>query len=264
MPKRLLDQNPQRERRRQERILLVLERRFAGRFAREIVSEMRRMVEFFEITGEIPPTYERHRQRLMGIEVDLAEAATRAFGGRVVQQGKDAGLLLETKFDFSAFFKRTALEYVANEMIRRRITNMAETTRKQVVDQVRRGFDEGLGIADIAVSVLEAAPRIARFRGPTIARTETHGAANNGADAAARETGLVLNKEWIAVKDARTRDPHAVADGQVVGMDDLFNVGGERLRYPGDPNGSAENVINCRCATGHIVIDPFIAELDDV
>ena len=259
---RLLDKNPQRERRRQERLLLVLERRFAGRFAREIAAEMRRMSEYLEITGEVPSPDNRHLERMMKIETDLAEAATQAFGGRIIQQGKNAGLLIETKFDFTAFFTRTALDYVANEVIRRRITSIAETTRGQVVDQVTRGFKEGLGVAEIAKSVLEAAPQIAKWRGATIARTETHGAANNGADAAARETGLVLNKEWIAVKDSRTRDPHAAADGQVVGMDNTFDVGGESLRYPGDPNGSAGNVINCRCALGHIVVDPFIAELD--
>jgi len=32
-------------------------------------------------------------------------------------------------------------------------------------------------------------------------------------------------------------------------------VGGERLMYPGDPSGSAENVINCRCAVGHIPVE---------
>jgi hypothetical protein len=38
-------------------------------------------------------------------------------------------------------------------------------------------------------------------------------------------------------------------------MDEPFEVDGELLDYPGDPTGSAANVINCRCAVGYIVID---------
>jgi uncharacterized protein with gpF-like domain len=86
-----------------------------------------------------------------------------------------------------------------------------------------------------------------------IARTETHGAANYGAGRAARETNLPLNREWIASGDERTRETHAEADGQIVGMDEPFTVGGASLMYPGDPAGPAEEVINCRCSVGFIV-----------
>lgn len=33
----------------------------------------------------------------------------------------------------------------------------------------------------------------------------------------------------------------------MVNSDDNYNVGGEQLEFPGDPNGSPENTINCRC-----------------
>mgnify|MGYP001804312122 CR=1 FL=1 len=36
-------------------------------------------------------------------------------------------------------------------------------------------------------------------------------------------------------------------DGVRVGKDEDFDVQGEKLAYPGDPKGSAANVINCRC-----------------
>ena len=93
------------------------------------------------------------------------------------------------------------------------------------------------------------------MRGALIARTETHGAANYGADGAARATGLKLRKEWVSAEDERTRESHRLADGETVGMDQAFNVDGERLMYPGDPSASAGNVINCRCAVSHIVDD---------
>jgi hypothetical protein len=34
----------------------------------------------------------------------------------------------------------------------------------------------------------------------------------------------------------------------VVPFNSKFSVGGESLQRPGDPNGSASNVINCRCS----------------
>jgi hypothetical protein len=53
-----------------------------------------------------------------------------------------------------------------------------------------------------------------------------------------------LEKVWLATGDTRTRDAHLTAHGQAVPVDGKFTVGGERLRFPGDPRGSARNVIN--------------------
>lgn len=63
----------------------------------------------------------------------------------------------------------------------------------------------------------------------------------------AEEEGYVLVKVWNSRKDSKVRDAHSRADGQEAQLDKPFYVGGERLMYPADPNGSAGNVINCRC-----------------
>jgi len=84
-----------------------------------------------------------------------------------------------------------------------------------------------------------------------IARTETIGALNGGSHAGAmawtRETGERQWKEWLATEDERTRHSHVVADGQVVELDENFEVGRAGLRFPGDPAGPPGEVINCRC-----------------
>lgn len=106
----------------------------------------------------------------------------------------------------------------------------------------------------------ESIPQIAkRIRGTfesnlsrsvTIARTETTRVENSArqdvADTASK-SGLPMKKKWVSTKDERTRPEHVAADGQVVDYDKPFVVGGEELMYPGDENGSAGNVINCRC-----------------
>lgn len=54
-----------------------------------------------------------------------------------------------------------------------------------------------------------------------------------------------LEKVWIATNDEKTRPTHRDAHGQRVGLDDTFRVGADQLQYPGDPDGSPQEVINC-------------------
>lgn len=60
----------------------------------------------------------------------------------------------------------------------------------------------------------------------------------------ATDAGLDLQKTWVATSDSRTRTSHASIDGETVPMDSLFSIG---VKYPGDPNGSPAQTINCRC-----------------
>jgi hypothetical protein len=68
-------------------------------------------------------------------------------------------------------------------------------------------------------------------------------------------SGMTLNtvKNWDATLDGKTRNAHVIADATYhfnpIPVNEFFFVGGERLRYPRDPNGSAGNIINCRCVS---------------
>lgn len=250
--RRLINNDPRIEQRRQARLLEIMERRFRRLLAAEIRRATLAMLAQYEATGAAPRLPEDHERRIEDIYRQMAEVGIDTFGERIVSQGKHAGLILERK-SFVDFFRRLALQYIGLEMIRRRITSVTETTRQQIVNQITAGQNAGDGIAAIAKRISDNVGIISRQRGALIARTETHGAANYGADGAARATGLNLRKEWVAAEDERTRVEHAEADGQIVDMDQAFEVGGEMLMYPGDPAGSAGNIINCRCAVSHIV-----------
>lgn len=128
-----------------------------------------------------------------------------------------------------------------------RATSISGTTIDQLRSIIQAGAVEGLGTREIAKNITERIPTIANYRSNTIARTETHSASGYASEMAATETGLSLKKEWVAFIDGRERDAHREADGQVVARDEDFTVGGENLAYAGDPSGSAENIINCRC-----------------
>lgn len=88
-------------------------------------------------------------------------------------------------------------------------------------------------------------------RARVIARTEVTRAMNAGVQGASAEmsrvTGRVLSKVWRAHNDDRTRTDHRNVDGQVRPFYMPFQVGAWPMMFPGDPNGPADEVINCRC-----------------
>lgn len=128
---------------------------------------------------------------------------------------------------------------------------VADLVFATIADEVNRG-----GTVD---QVAEAVDQVLSFTGSerwtgrarTIAQTETTRAYGYGTVAAgvemSRTTGRALRKQWIAHHDERTRDGHYGADGQRVPVTFPFYVSGEPLLYPGDPSGSPDNVIGCRC-----------------
>ena len=89
-------------------------------------------------------------------------------------------------------------------------------------------------------------------RAETITRTEAGRALSAAAQARFEEAAKVvprLKKKWV-YGHAKRRQPrilHQLADGQVRDVDQPFDVAGEKLMYPRDPNGSAKNTINCQC-----------------
>lgn len=97
----------------------------------------------------------------------------------------------------------------------------------------------------------------AKSRAMTIARTETHKAANvsqfTRAEMAATDSGLDVQIEWISTNDGRVRDSHRSVNGKIIPMGESFNVNGSKMKYPSDPSGGAANVINCRCVLGYHV-----------
>lgn len=231
----------------------AIERQYEPQIQAELAREYRKLIRDYE-AGEGVKYDPEHQRNIAEILERMAGASVRVFGARILEQGKAHGLVLERK-DFASTLARLAQRYIAMEAFRRHITNITETTRAQIIRGIARGEAEGLGVSGVARFVRDLVPSMSVQRANLIARTETHGAANYGANGAAKETGLTIRKEWVSASDDRTRDDHAEVDGQIVGIDEMFSVGGEGLAYPGDPSGSGENIINCRCAVSHIVDD---------
>jgi hypothetical protein len=134
-----------------------------------------------------------------------------------------------------------------------KVTRVSQTTKRMLGRLVQQGVGQGKTYKEIAKSIRErdTKRRFNWIRAKRIARTEMHMASNFATEEAVKATGLKVTKEWVAFIDDRTRGQHIRANGQMRQQHEDFLVGGEHLAYPGDPRGSAWNVINCRCVVIH-------------
>jgi hypothetical protein len=133
------------------------------------------------------------------------------------------------------------------------ITSVAETTRENVRGVVSRSYRDGLSVPDTAKAIRDYAGTISKSRGELIARTEfvglVQGASLASTQVVSEETGQGYMKVWRTAPGAEypRHEDYEGLDGQTVPLDGFFDVGGEQLSYPGDPDGDPGEVCNCRC-----------------
>ena len=122
--------------------------------------------------------------------------------------------------------------------------------KRQISACVTSSILQGKSIKGMADDLQTRIPTMNRDSAIRTARTAVTNAQNAGrmdSYVAATKMGIEMEREWVSALDARTRPEHAEADGQVVGVDEPFTVGGEKLMFPGDRSGSGWNIYNCRC-----------------
>jgi uncharacterized protein with gpF-like domain len=156
----------------------------------------------------------------------------------------------------------TEAEYLRRiyDMVDSQVDMVSDTTDGIIRRIIRRGVTEGVGTETVAewlrAALGESSPALAA-RAATIARTATHSAVYAAETASVQESlGEVVDayRFWMATHDSGTlltRPDHMEADGQRRRLDEPFEVGGEELMFPGDPAGSAAQIINCRCTIGY-------------
>lgn len=130
-----------------------------------------------------------------------------------------------------------------------------ETTWDVVKAELERLAAESPTVQEIANALKDKLEDRAHWEARRISRTEMCRTENWGGTEGYRQNEFVNNKGWLCSRVEDSRDAHVEADGQEVGIDEDFFVGGEALAYPGDPKGAAGNVVNCLCTTYPIVSD---------
>ena len=127
---------------------------------------------------------------------------------------------------------------------------------KLISAKVTKGLIDGSPIPDIAKSFSDVMDmnRVSAVRNARTSITSCENAGRFASMNQAEEMGVVLEKQWEATPDGRTRDSHQDIDGETVGIHEEFSNG---LDYPGDPGGAPEEVYNCRCT-----MVPVVGRLD--
>ena len=119
--------------------------------------------------------------------------------------------------------------------------------KKALNAQLLQGIIQGESIPQMSkrLSNVTNMDKEAAIRNARTMTTEAENAGRLASMEQAEEMGLQYEKVWMSTHDDRTRESHALMDGEAVPLDEKFSNG---LEYPGDPNGEPEEVYNCRCS----------------
>lgn len=166
---------------------------------------------------------------------------------------------------FTLYNKNTVMELVANEpnLLPQAAFDKAKDTAwnsRHVTAAVTQAVLQGQTVPQLAASIagIAAMDQRAAMKAARTAITSAHSLGKLKGYERAAGMGIDVEKQWLAALDSRTRGSHRHLDGETVKLDAEFSNG---LKYPGDPDGPASEVYNCRCTLVPVIGD---VEYDDV
>ena len=119
--------------------------------------------------------------------------------------------------------------------------------KTSVRQEISRGIAQSLSYQEITRNIKNTT-NVDYNKSLRIAKTEGHRIQCESAynvQVMAKQKGADIVKQWDSTLDSRTRESHQKLDGEIVEVNKKFSNG---LLYPGDSNGVASEVVNCRCA----------------
>lgn len=242
----------QREALIQERMRLMMERKYYVKITKQLVSEGRAISKVYKRTGSMTAlntSLEKQEKRLAKIFRRMYTESVNAGRDHVLEDYSPPKHLLSIQVkNMEGAINQVLLEWV-NIQTAKKVKQVSRTTKKKISGIIRTGVHDGLSTDEVARNINNVIKTISPTRARTIARTETHSAMQSSQLATVKQlpSQLPLQKEWVSVEDSRTRHTHDEADGQTVPIDAFYNIGGVPMQYPGDPSAPPGEIINCRC-----------------
>lgn len=157
------------------------------------------------------------------------------------------GIPVIAPIDAAAVVRAVQLDSKLSDGLYARLGEDVKKLKTRIAAQVSRGISTGQTHEQIA-RLISGETNIGYNNAVRIARTEGHRIqvqSSMDAGEAAKERGADVLKQWDSTLDGDTRPAHKKVDGEIREMDEPFSNG---LMFPGDPNGGAGQVVNCRCA----------------
>lgn len=186
-----------------------------------------------------------HQKEFKTVNEYLNACYNKAFTGNMyVLHGE--GIPLIVPIDQEKVARAVQINSKISKGLYSRLGEDVDLLKRKITAQISRGVATGMSYSQMAQQLAgytktgyNNAVRITRTEGHRIQQESTMDACY-----AARERGADVVKQWDATMDANTRESHQMVDGEIRALDEKFSNG---LMYPGDPSGSAAEVINCRC-----------------
>lgn len=243
-----------------QRLQLQVERRYVAKVFNALKRQLSRAAEDV---------------RVFGVEFAIRRAQVASLDGIMIATIRDmhvyTGVLVANRtlrglrqhspkkaagLGFNEVWAQQIIEYF-NLHLLESVTSIDETTRTFILFILRRGFREGWSTEEMAKAINNR--EYMKHRAIRIVRTESTRATGYGVLVGANQYDYEVQKEWISIRDNRTRHSHREVDGELRDLDKPFSNG---LMFPGDPTGPASETINCRCvnsivpkrdANGHLI-----------
>lgn len=172
----------------------------------------------------------------VSILVELIEPLVQAIALEVGQETFDL-------FDAGDYTPSEAVITTLEKRVRFFAQEVTDTTFKELQTAFAEALELGEGQRQLVDRIKGVYKGISDTRAKTIAVTESHTAIQKTIMDGYQQAGVPI-KIWVAVGDAKTRPSHLATDGEEQMIDARFSNG---LIEPGDPDGPASEVINCRC-----------------
>lgn len=136
--------------------------------------------------------------------------------------------------------------------------NLAElmklTTHTAMEEALQAVIANGEGI-EKAIQRIKNLPEFNRARARATAITEVLRANSVAAHEAYVQSPAVTQKTWkhSGAKKNKPRETHVALNGETIGLDEYFNVGGYKGLYPRDSILPASESVHCHCVLGPVV-----------
>jgi hypothetical protein len=148
-------------------------------------------------------------------------------------------------FGFNKEWTDAIIAYFNQYLLHKRVLPITEETKDWIGRVLEKATVEGWGVEETVSEIMTKAKDINRKRAKVIVRTESNTAMNLAGDLAEEKSSILLDKVWIDAKDNRERASHLRCGREgAIPKEQPFSNG---LMLPGDPNGPAKEVVNCRC-----------------
>ena len=253
---------------------LAAENQYARQIARayrdaltSIRAELSRIYEKYAVKGVLTKAEMTRYNRLTGLEEALTKeisAATNKSIGVINRLKPDqygegyfrAAWMVDNATGVALKWGALNKAAITANLMNPSYENAIKSIRGDAIGKMRIAIEQGLTLGKSYATMLTDLKNVINleaYKALRIMRTELHTAQEAGnvlAYMGAIDQGVDGKIVWTATLDDVTRHTHQTMDGQPVADDGFFNgPGSERARFPGDPDLSAGERINCRCST---------------